>query len=174
MLREAKSCFKLEHDPEVLMRGLIKAKAAYFEKQDIRANKGIKELLKYLRSNGYRTALASSSPLELIRLILDKLDITDHFEVILSGEEVKKGKPEPDIYLEAARRLKSKPSGCIVLEDSQYGVNSAKSAGMTCIGYTAPGYASCGLSGTDHIVFDIGEVKGILTSLNKMAGKSSG
>jgi HAD superfamily hydrolase (TIGR01509 family) len=77
--------------------------------------------------------LASSSNRELIDLALDLLDVRNLFEATVSSEEVARGKPAPDVYLEAARRLGVDPAGSAAIEDSQNGILSAKAAGMRVV-----------------------------------------
>jgi len=78
-----------------------------------------------------RTAVASSAHRDVIDAALDALDLRDALDVVVSSDEVVRGKPEPDVYLEAARRLGVVPDRCMVVEDSRNGVLSAISAGMT-------------------------------------------
>jgi HAD superfamily hydrolase (TIGR01509 family) len=81
----------------------------------------------------YKVGLASSSNRELIDAVLNAGGITELFAATVSSEEVARGKPAPDVYLEAARRLGAEPAGCVAIEDSHSGIRSAKAAGMTCI-----------------------------------------
>jgi HAD superfamily hydrolase (TIGR01509 family) len=74
--------------------------------------------------------LASSSNRELIDLVLELSGLTRLFQVTVSSEEVPRGKPAPDVYLEAARRLGVAPARCAAVEDSENGIRSAKAAGM--------------------------------------------
>jgi HAD superfamily hydrolase (TIGR01509 family) len=74
--------------------------------------------------------LASSSNRELIDLALDLGGLVDCFKTSVSSEEVARGKPAPDVYLEAARRLDADPVACAAIEDSENGILSAKAAGM--------------------------------------------
>jgi HAD superfamily hydrolase (TIGR01509 family) len=78
-------------------------------------------------------ALASSSNRELIDLALEIADLAQYFRATVSSEEVAHGKPAPDVYLEAARRLGSEPSRCVAVEDSHNGILSAVAAGMRVI-----------------------------------------
>ena len=78
-------------------------------------------------------ALASSSNRELIVLALELLGVADRFRAIVSSEEVARGKPAPDVYLEAARRLSVSPARATAVEDSHNGIRSAKAAGMRVI-----------------------------------------
>jgi len=76
--------------------------------------------------------LASGGPKDEIILKLKRVNLYYLFPVITSASEVKRGKPFPDIYLLSAERLGLKTEECLALEDTQYGLESAKSAGMTC------------------------------------------
>ena len=96
---------------------------------------GIPELLAYLSEKGLKIALASSSHLELIDIVLYQTGIAPYFEVIVSGEEVENGKPAPDVFLRAAEKISTLPEHCMVIEDSPVGIMAAKNAGMTCIAY---------------------------------------
>jgi HAD superfamily hydrolase (TIGR01509 family) len=77
--------------------------------------------------------LASSSNRPLIDAVLDLAGLAELFRVTVSSEEVERGKPAPDVYLEAARRLGVLPSRCVAIEDSHSGISSAKTAGMRVV-----------------------------------------
>jgi HAD superfamily hydrolase (TIGR01509 family) len=77
--------------------------------------------------------LASSSNRHVIDLVLDLAGIADGFRATVSSEEVGSGKPAPDVYLEAARRLEVDPAACVAIEDSTNGIRSARAAGMAVI-----------------------------------------
>jgi HAD superfamily hydrolase (TIGR01509 family) len=78
-------------------------------------------------------AIASSSNREVIDLVLEAGDLGGFFKATVSSEEVGAGKPAPDVYLEAARRLGAEPESCAAIEDSHNGIRSAKAAGMRVI-----------------------------------------
>jgi HAD superfamily hydrolase (TIGR01509 family) len=84
--------------------------------------------------------LASSSNREVIDAVLEAAGIARHFRVTVSSEEVERGKPAPDVYLEAARRLGTEPSRCTAVEDSRNGIRSAHAAGMRVIAIPNPHY----------------------------------
>jgi HAD superfamily hydrolase (TIGR01509 family) len=88
----------------------------------------------------YRLAVASSSNRPLIDTVLDVSGLAQYFETTVSSEEVKRGKPAPDVYLEAARRLEVDPRRCAAIEDSHGGIRSAKAAGMRVIAIPNPSY----------------------------------
>ncbi len=96
-------------------------------------NPGIYEFLKFLKERNIPIALASSSSFDDISIILDGLNIRKFFTVITSGQEVKKSKPQPDIFLLTAKRLNIEPEYCLVIEDSYPGLVAAKKANMKCI-----------------------------------------
>jgi len=81
----------------------------------------------------WRLGLASSSNRELIDIALELMDVGDLFAATVSSEEVERGKPAPDVYLEAARRLGVRPEQCVAIEDSANGIRSAKAAAMRVI-----------------------------------------
>jgi HAD superfamily hydrolase (TIGR01509 family) len=84
--------------------------------------------------------LASSSNREIIDLVLDLAGFADAFQATVSSEEVPRGKPAPDVYLEAARRLGVDPAGSVAIEDSANGLRAADAAGMTVIAVPNPHY----------------------------------
>jgi mannitol-1-/sugar-/sorbitol-6-/2-deoxyglucose-6-phosphatase len=86
---------------------------------------------------GLRLAIASSSPLRLIDAVCDRLGLT-RIEVRCSAMDEARGKPAPDVYLAAARRLGVAAASCLALEDSPAGIASARSAGMRCIAVPDP------------------------------------
>ncbi len=88
----------------------------------------------------YRLAVASSSNRELIDEVLRVSGLAPLFETTVSYEEVARGKPAPDVYLEAARRLALAPAECAAIEDSHGGIRSAKAAGMRVIAIPNPSY----------------------------------
>jgi HAD superfamily hydrolase (TIGR01509 family) len=83
-------------------------------------------------------AVASSSNPELIEVVLDVAGLHDVIPVVVSSQEVGRGKPAPDVYLEAARRLGVDPQTCTAVEDSHNGIRSAKAAGMRVIAIPNP------------------------------------
>jgi HAD superfamily hydrolase (TIGR01509 family) len=85
-------------------------------------------------------ALASSSNRELIDLVLESSGLGRYFTASVSSEEVARGKPAPDVFLEAARRLGVEPTHCAAVEDSENGILAAKAAGMRTIAIPNPHY----------------------------------
>jgi HAD superfamily hydrolase (TIGR01509 family) len=123
---------------------------------------GILELLSNLKKEGIKIGLASSSPLETINLILEKFEIKDYFDAVISGEDLKRGKPAPDIYLKAAELLSVCPENCIGIEDSNHGVCAAKSAGMKCVGLQNTNSGNQDLSNSDLKVDSIEQLNTLM------------
>ena len=96
-------------------------------------NSGVAETLTGLKERGVRVALASSSPLNNIEEVLGTCGIRDYFEFLVSGEQFKRSKPDPDIYLHAIDRLGLPADRCCCVEDSVYGSTAGKRAGLTVI-----------------------------------------
>ncbi len=93
---------------------------------------GADDLLRQLKSRGILLGLVTGSPLTEVEKILPGR-IKKMFNVIIAGNQVKKGKPHPEPYLKAAQALKLKPEACLVIENAPFGITSAKKAGMFCI-----------------------------------------
>jgi len=96
---------------------------------------GAVEAVRRLREAGLRLAVASSSNRELIEAVLETLELTDSFEQVVSSEEVPRGKPAPDVYLEATCRLGLDASRCAAVEDSTNGLLAAAAAGLAVVAY---------------------------------------
>lgn len=102
----------------------------YFEKNGIPVKKGLFELLDVLKREGYRLCVATSTQKETAAEELSKAGILKHFKDLVGGDDISRGKPFPDIFLEAARRIDVKPESCFVFEDSVNGIKAAYAAGM--------------------------------------------
>lgn len=97
----------------------------------------LKQTLRALKEAGYRLAVASASPYPVIEKVLALGGIDTYFDAAVSSSDpdVKNGKPAPDVFLCAARRLGCAPESCIVVEDSSRGIAAAKAAGMRCLAF---------------------------------------
>lgn len=103
---------------------------------------GVREFLEYLKSQNIVMGVASSNSAVLVRATLDANDILPYFSCVLTCCEVERGKPEPDVYLETARRLHVAPAQAIVFEDIPLGIRAGVNAGMrTCAVYDS--YSVC-------------------------------
>ena len=111
---------------------------------------GSLELLHWLKKNGYQVALGSAS--KNAPLILEKTGMISFFDVLVDGNSVSLSKPNPEVFLKAARDLKLLPEVCLVFEDAQAGVDAARAAGMSVIGIGS------NLNGTDLSISSLEEV----------------
>lgn len=118
---------------------------------------GVIDLIKSLGEHGFKVALASSGPIENIRLITRSLGIYDYFDAIVYGHEVAEGKPSPLGFLLAAQKIGIKTPRCVVIEDSIAGITAAKRAGMHSIAVTTT-HPREKLSAADLVVDSLEEV----------------
>jgi HAD superfamily hydrolase (TIGR01509 family) len=111
-------------------------------------------------ADAFPLGLASSSNRPLIDTVLDLADLAAFFSATVSSEEVARGKPAPDVYLEAARRLGIEPGRCMAVEDSHNGIRSAKAAGMRVVAIPNPSYPPDGpaLAEADLVLTSISEL----------------
>lgn len=123
---------------------------------------GVPQTLAQLKAEGYRIAVASSSPKKSIEVCLQSLDIHHFFEVLFSTEQVARPKPAPDVFLAAATALGADPGICTVVEDSRNGTLAAKAAGMHCIGFVNPDSGDQDLSAADVLIHRFGELLNLL------------
>jgi HAD superfamily hydrolase (TIGR01509 family) len=108
----------------------------------------------------WRLGLASSSNPEVIELVLSESGLDRYFATWVSSEQVGPGKPAPDVYLEAARRLRVDPTGCVAIEDSENGIKSAHAAGMRVLAIPNPEFQPPrdALALADHVAGSLAEL----------------
>jgi sugar-phosphatase len=94
---------------------------------------GVIQTLELCKANGYKIALASSSAMSLINVVVDKLNIRHYFDLLISAEFEPYGKPHPSVFLTTANQLNILPTECLVFEDSVNGMIAAMAARMKCI-----------------------------------------
>ena len=124
----------------------------------IAAVPGALALVERLHRRGVPLAVASSSPRPFIDRVLRCLDVLDRFSVVMSGDEVARGKPEPDVFLAVARALGMAPGECVVIEDSRNGMIAARRAGMRCVALVPPGRAGAVRREADVVVSNLARV----------------
>ncbi|MGN6698732.1 MAG: HAD family hydrolase [Thermomicrobiales bacterium] len=95
---------------------------------------GVRDWLARLQAAGWQQAVASSAPRANLDILLAALDLAHYFAAIISAEDVRQGKPDPELYLTAAAAVGAPPARCIVVEDARAGVEGAHRAGMRAIG----------------------------------------
>ena len=125
-------------EPEEINREVVRRMLASY-REHLPLIDGATDAVRRLAAN-YPLGLASSSNREIIDSVLDLAGLAAYFEATVSSEEVAHGKPAPDVYLEAARRLGVDPTSCAAIEDSHGGIRSAKAAGMRVIAIPNPSY----------------------------------
>ncbi|HVW66863.1 MAG TPA: HAD-IA family hydrolase [Candidatus Peribacteraceae bacterium] len=118
---------------------------------NVRLFDGVDALLKRLSSMNIPVGLATASRAQWVLPVLERHGIHHHFQAASTMDDVMKSKPDPEVYLRTARELKVDPRLCVALEDSTFGIRSAKSAGMTVIGLRHA-YATEDLSLADRII----------------------
>jgi HAD superfamily hydrolase (TIGR01509 family) len=101
--------------------------------EDVKPLPGFDDLMRYLRSTDNISALATSSHQKYVDLIFDKFNIKNVFDVIVTADDIKSSKPDPEMFLLASKRLHIDPKNCIVFEDSDHGLKAAKLAGMKAV-----------------------------------------
>ena len=99
-------------------------------KYEVKEKPGCKKFLEHLRLKGIRMGIATSNKRSMVDAVLESLDMKVFFEVITTSDEVKRGKPAPDVYLTTANLLNVEPKNCLVFEDVVAGIMAGKSAGM--------------------------------------------
>jgi len=113
--------------------------ALYLEiiRRNVPAMPGAVELVEALHGDGARLAVGSSGPPENIELCLRAMGIRRYFGVVVTGDDVTRGKPDPQVFLLASERLGIAPGLCVVVEDAVIGVEAAKRAGMRAVALTS-------------------------------------
>lgn len=124
----------------------------------------VRETLDYLKDKGYILALASSSKEYEIENVLKRCDLKDYFKLIISGEVFKESKPNPEIYLTCIEKLNLEAFECVAVEDSEYGIEAAKKAGLICIAKRDDRF-NYDQSKADYFIDDHDEIKDILENL---------
>ena len=130
--------FKEDYGPQYDVDQIIKDVHAYiakrFETEGVPLKPGLVELLKYLKENNYKTIIATSSHRNRVDLIVKQAQIDQYFDDSICGDEVTKGKPNPEVFLKACQKLQVSPQDALVLEDSESGINAAYNADIKVIG----------------------------------------
>jgi len=122
---------------------------------------GLIDLLEKLKTKNIPIAVASSSDPETIRVIIEKSGLRKYFLHVVSSSEVGKSKPEPDVFLQAAKLLGVAPENCVVFEDSKNGIKAAKAAGMFCIAYDGANSGEQNKSQADMQIGHYGELNNL-------------
>ena len=151
--------YKRDYDLQATENELIEAhiialKNLFDSKEGLKPIKGIVQLLQMLKEKDLQMSVASSSSYDFVHMVLDKLKISEYFDIIVSGEDMEKSKPAPDIFLATARKHNVSVEDCVVIEDSHNGVSAAKAANIFCIGYINKTSGEQNISKADIIIND--------------------
>ena len=134
MNKEGCDRYVCENFPELDYKRFRKEELEYVKKNTVvRYKKGAIEMLKFLKQNGIKTAVASGTAKQKIIKNFEIVGGMEYFDALVGGDEVQNCKPAPDIFLCAAQKLGTAPEDCVVIEDSLNGVKAAEAAGMKCI-----------------------------------------
>lgn len=123
---------ELVHRKELLYREIVE--------RDFPAMDGAADLIGSLAAAGSRVAIGSSGPPGNVELAIERLAIRPHLAAWVTGHDVARGKPDPEVFLTAAERMALPPGRCIVIEDSPPGIEAARRARMACVGLISTGH----------------------------------
>jgi len=140
----------LDKEKEALFRDLIAA--------DCPIMPGALALIEALVTDGFSLGVGSSAPPDNVQLIVDRLGMRDVLGAMITGADVERGKPDPEVFLLGAERLHVEPGRCIVIEDAQPGVAAAVAAGMASIGLASTGRHRKDLQQADLVVDRLDEL----------------
>ena len=115
---------------------------------------GAEKFLQRTTAAGYRRGVGTAAPPHNVDLVLDGLDLRRYFQTVVCNADVKRGKPDPEIFLLAAERLGASPAECVVFEDAPAGIEAARRAGMACVVMTTTLTREqiAALDDTEHVV----------------------
>jgi HAD superfamily hydrolase (TIGR01509 family) len=171
-----KETFGLSLSVEEIRRQRMAIVRRYF--REVEPVLGARELIAALSEGGLKLGLASAAPLELIELVLRDHGLERYFSVVISGDQLREGKPNPMIYLLAARELGVEPGRCLVFEDAPNGVRAAKAAGMSCAYLINPALRWAGELIPDFVLegfeqLDLARLRGALAARGSLSGGGS-
>lgn len=113
------------------LKGIWNGMAMHKYAHEVDFKPGARQFLAYCRKEGLKMGIATSNSKELVQAVSDALGLEQYIDVIVTSCDVNRGKPAPDVYLEAARRLSVEPEDCLVFEDVPAGIMAGKNARMT-------------------------------------------
>lgn len=131
---------------------------------------GVRRLIKECHEQGVLLAIASSATVDEVNAVVDAIGLRPYFREIVTGSEISRPKPYPEIYVRTTAKLRLAPRVCVALEDSFVGIEAAKSAGMKCLGVASsfPAEALLVLTDADAVVCNLETVN--LATLGRLFG----
>ncbi len=154
------STLKERFNLEAAVEEIIEIKKEMFLERldEIELMDNFKELMLSLYNEGYPMAIASSNNRKTVDKIVEKFGLSKYMKFIISGEEVHKGKPDPEIFLTAAKKINVEAKHCLVIEDASNGVKAAKAAKMKCVGLENIYSGNQDLSEADLVINNLAEL----------------
>jgi len=140
---------KLDARKEAIYRELVRGQ--------VPAMPGAVEFVQGCHSAGMRLAVGSSGPAENVRLVCDELGVLRLFDGVVTGDDIRRGKPDPEVFLTAALRIGLETQQCVVIEDAPVGVEAARRAGMKCVGLVGS-YSRASLAAASMVIESFGEL----------------
>lgn len=137
--------------------------AELVEENHVPVTKGLTEVLEWIRAEGFKTGLASSSDRMLVDRVLRALGVIEYFDIIVTGDEVAEKKPSPDVYEKVLKVAGVRCEDAFAVEDSTAGVEAAKRAGIYCYGYRNVTSGEQDLSRSDRIIDDLRDMIDLYT-----------
>jgi beta-phosphoglucomutase family hydrolase len=129
----------LDWDEEAIQE-ILQNKETYFKElvaqQGLELIPGVEKVLQDIQQIPLKMALATGASRKKLEFVLEKLPIKQYFEAMITADETNSGKPDPEVFLNAAKKLGVAPGNCIVMEDARNGAQAAKKGGMLCIAIT--------------------------------------
>lgn len=125
---------------------------------------GARHVIALLRAAGASIAVGSSGPPENVELVCRAMELDQHLSAVVTGRDVTRGKPDPQVFLLAAERVGIEPARCVVIEDAPAGVEAARRAGMRCIALDGP-RAAPEIRRADRVVAALAELPEVVASL---------
>jgi beta-phosphoglucomutase len=141
---------KLDERKEAIFREIVS--------RDFPVMDGAVELIRELLSAGFQLAVASSGPPDNVRLTIARLGVHDLVRAVVTGADVQRGKPDPQVFQLAAERIDARPDRCVVVEDAPVGIEAARRGGMRCIGLASTGRTAEQLCGANLVVRSLREL----------------
>lgn len=148
-VKEEYAHYKIEDFMEEHIHSSYQALA---EADDLELMPGIKEWFNFLKDHGYQMIIASSSYEPVVEYIYQRFNLDQYMAGYVDGNAIENGKPAPDIFLKAAEKLNLEPQECVIIEDSENGVNGAYQAGAKVVGFNRAQSESQDLSKADLVI----------------------
>lgn len=152
--------FNIYEDPNLLVQSKRKHFKVIFDNDtSFQMIDGALELIQDYFDNNITLVLASSASMTNIERIFEKFDLNKYFKSRISGADLKESKPNPEIFVKAAKLTGHSKEECIVIEDSTNGIKAAKSAGIYCVGYNSFNSKNQNYDNANIVISDLNEIK---------------